>query len=90
MRVAEKAIGRVRYGPNADEQASLAFRRSLFVVADVRAGEPFTRGNLRAIRPGHGLHTRHLPEFLSRTASRDITAGTPLGWEHLGLPEGAA
>jgi sialic acid synthase SpsE len=59
------------------------FRRSLFVVADVKAGEPFTTENVRSIRPGHGLHTRHLEELLTRKAACDLPRGTPLKMEHL-------
>ncbi|MCS7071311.1 MAG: N-acetylneuraminate synthase family protein, partial [Anaerolinea sp.] len=80
VRITERALGRVEYGPVPSEQKSLIFRRSLFVVADVKAGEPFTPENVRSIRPGHGLHTRHLPEVLGRRAARDIERGTPLSW----------
>ncbi|MGQ9908289.1 MAG: pseudaminic acid synthase [Candidatus Flexifilum sp.] len=80
VRLTERALGRVEYGPVPSEQKSLIFRRSLFVVADVKAGEPFTPQNVRSIRPGHGLHTRHLPDVLGRRAARDIERGTPLSW----------
>lgn len=81
VRTVEKALGRVHYGVAPSEVASRTFRRSLFVVKDVRAGEAFTADNVRSIRPGHGLHTRHLGEVLGRTASRDIPRGTPLAWD---------
>jgi pseudaminic acid synthase len=81
VRMAEKALGRVSFGLSAKEQASRVFRRSLFVVQDVKAGETFTAENVRSIRPGHGLHTRHLGEVLGRRAMRDIARGTPLSWE---------
>lgn len=83
IRIAERALGRVNYDVGAEESRSRLFRRSLFVVKDVRAGEVFTEENVRSIRPAHGLHTRHLPEVLGRQAARDIERGTPLGWEHV-------
>jgi N-acetylneuraminate synthase len=84
VRIAERALGCVEYGLTPAEVESRAFRRSLFVVENVRAGEMFTEGNVRSIRPGHGLHTRYLKEVLGRTASRDIERGTPLAWEMIG------
>lgn len=80
VRVAEQALGSVHYGLNAGEEKSRVFRRSLFVVEDVRAGEVFTADNVRSIRPGHGLHTRFLEEVLGRHASRDVKRGSPLSW----------
>jgi N-acetylneuraminate synthase len=81
IRIAEKALGEVHFGFSAKEENSRNFRRSLFVVADVKRGEEFTAENVRSIRPGHGLHTRHLAEILGRTAVRDIERGTPFSWE---------
>jgi len=81
---AEAALGRVRYGPAERETASLAFRRSLFVVADVAAGEVLTEDNVRAIRPGDGLAPRHLDEVLGKRAARAIERGTPLAWDLVG------
>ena len=81
VRVAEKALGRVYFGLSEKESASRVFRRSLFVVEDMKAGQVFTPRNVRSIRPGHGLHTRHLPEILGNKATRDIERGSPLTWE---------
>jgi len=81
VRFAEKALGVAQFGPSAPEQASLLFRRSLFVVENVQSGEAFTTNNVRSIRPAHGLHTRHLPEILGRRAVCDIARGTPLSWD---------
>lgn len=81
VRVAEQALGSVRYESGDQESVSRVFRRSLFVTGDMRAGERFTPENLRSIRPSYGLHTRHLREVLGRTATRDILAGTPLSWD---------
>lgn len=83
VRKAEAALGEVSYGPGPEESASRVFRRSLFVVEDVSAGDLFTDRNVRAIRPGYGLHTRHLKDILDSRASRDIARGTPLSWDLL-------
>ncbi|MSS70322.1 MAG: pseudaminic acid synthase [Candidatus Latescibacteria bacterium] len=80
VRTAEKAVGKVHYGFSEKEAQSRVFRRSLFVVKDVKSREVFTEENVRSIRPGHGLHTRHLEDVLGRQASQDISAGTPLTW----------
>jgi len=84
VRSAQRSLGAVQYGPTPDEEKSLIFRRSLFVVQDVRCGEPFSSANIRSIRPGHGLHPRHLDEIIGRTAARDIERGTPLNWDLIG------
>lgn len=67
----------------AVESANRAFRRSLYAVADIARGEPVTRANVRAIRPGFGLAPRELPTVLGRTARVTIARGTPLAWELL-------
>lgn len=81
IRMTEKALGKVNYEVSPKEAKSRVFRRSLFVVEDMKVGEQFTMGNLRSIRPGAGLHTRHLTELLGRRATRDISRGTPMSWE---------
>lgn len=84
IRTTEKALGRVHFGVSPQEAKSRVFRRSLFVVQDVQAGEIFTSTNIRSIRPGYGLHTRHLEEILGCTAARNIQRGTPLAWDMVG------
>jgi pseudaminic acid synthase len=81
VRVAEKALGEIHFGLTDSERSSRVFRRSLFVVQDVRQGEAFSKENVRSIRPGHGLHTRHLAEIVGKRASCDIERGTPLHWD---------
>lgn len=83
VRTAEKALGEVRYGVGPEEEKSRVFRRSLFAVEDVKAGEVFTSENVRSIRPGHGLAPKHLPEVLGRRAAEDIGRGTPLDWRYV-------
>lgn len=86
VRTTEKALGEVYFGASAREQSTRVLRRSLFVVEAVRRGEPFSLGNVRSIRPGHGLHTRHLPQILGQRAARDIEPGTPLSWDLIVKP----
>jgi pseudaminic acid synthase len=84
IRQVELALGRVSYERAPDELKSICFRRSLFVVKDVRAGDPFTKDNVRSIRPGHGLPPRYLGTVLRKRATRDIFCGTPLSWDLVG------
>jgi N-acetylneuraminate synthase len=81
IRTAEKALGIVSYEPTEHEAASRIFRRSLFVVKDMKAGDIFTKENIRSIRPGYGLHTRYLKNILGNKTSTVISIGTPLAWD---------
>lgn len=84
IRTAEVALGHISYGVSENERRSRVFRRSLFVVRDVQAGEVFSTENVRSIRPGHGLLPRYLDEVLERRATCDIARGTPLDWSLVG------
>lgn len=81
VRTAEKALGTVSYQVTEKEAASRVFRRSLFVVKDMKSGEMFTEENVRSIRPGYGMHTRQLNDILGKCAAIDIPRGTPLTWD---------
>ena len=81
IRTVEKALGKVHYGVSEREAQSRVFRRSLFVVKDMKAGEVFTKENVRSIRPAYGLPPKYFNQILGRRASRDIPAGTPLSWQ---------
>lgn len=81
--IVSKAVGRSEYGLAPSEVENVVLRRSLYVVADIKAGEAFTQENIRSIRPGHGLPPKHLPDFLGRRAGRDLPRGTPLHWSDL-------
>ena len=83
VREAEKAVGRVSYEVTQREKDCRVFRRSLYVVKVVKAGEPFTTANVRSIRPGHGLPPKYFPEVLRRRAARDAEAGERLSWDLL-------
>ncbi len=84
-KAAWKALGRVHYDVLGSERGSLQFRRSLYLMADVRAGEPITRANVRSIRPGMGLPPGELDKVLGRVAARDLTRGEPLAWDMLAV-----
>lgn len=90
IRLAEKALGEVHYGVSEREAKSRVFRRSLFVVKDMKAGEVFTKENVRSIRPSHGLPPKFLGEVLGRHAAHDIKRGTPLEWGMIISAEGTA
>ena len=83
VRQAEKAIGVVHYGPTQSDKKNQAFRRSLFVVEDIQAGEKFTPKNVRSIRPGQGLQPVHFDKVMQSNAAQAIPRGTPLDWRHV-------
>ncbi|CAM8663993.1 SpsE Sialic acid synthase [Oxalobacteraceae bacterium] len=75
-----QALGSVSYGPTEAERKSLQYRRSLYVVADVPAGQVLTYENVRAIRPGLGLPTKYLDVVIGKRVSRNVARGTALTW----------
>jgi pseudaminic acid synthase len=86
IRMVERSLGTVHYGPTLHELKTRPFRRSLFVVCDMQKGETFTEENVRSIRPADGLHPRHFQEVLGRKAAQQISRGTPLVWELVDRP----
>lgn len=84
VRTLEKALGKVDYELTERESESLVFRRSLFVVADIKKGEQFTSANVRSIRPGIALPPKYIDDILGRKATQDISRGTPLNWSLVG------
>lgn len=78
IRDAEKALGSVSYGPTKNEESNICFRRSLFVVNDIKAGETFTEANVRSIRPGYGMPPKYYDDVIGKCANTDIKRGTPL------------
>jgi N-acetylneuraminate synthase len=78
-----QALGDVRYGPTEAEQKSLVFRRSIYASADIAAGEPFTRTNIRIVRPGLGAPPHLFEQLLGRTARQTYSCGTPLSMDQL-------
>jgi sialic acid synthase SpsE len=84
MERAWQALGKVSYGATENEKESMVFRRSLYVVKDIKAGEKLTEDNLRAIRPGYGLSPKFMSTVLGKRCNQDIAKGTPLTWDLLG------
>ncbi|GAB2629487.1 pseudaminic acid synthase [Emticicia sediminis] len=78
------AMGKVNYILSEKEQKSLQYKRSLYVVEPMKAGDVFSEKNVRSIRPSNGLHTRYYDEILGKIAMQDIEAGTALSWELVG------
>ncbi|MDI1364139.1 MAG: pseudaminic acid synthase [bacterium] len=78
------SLGAVNYDLLGSERGNLLFRRSLYVTADVKAGQPLTRANIRSVRPGNGLPPVDLEKVLSGKAARDLTRGEPLDWSMVG------
>lgn len=76
-----QALGRPMLGPSESEREGLRFRRSLYVVSDVRAGEQVTAANVRSIRPAGGLPPDTITEVVGRTFRTDVARGTPLTWD---------
>ena len=77
---AQLAMGSVSYILSPKEEKSLQFKRSLYVVRAIKAGETFTPENVRSIRPANGLHTRYYDTIIGQTANQDIDAGMALAW----------
>jgi pseudaminic acid synthase len=80
---AVEAMGGIAYGPTEAERKSLVYRRSLYIVRDLKAGDVLTAENVRAIRPGLGLPPGNLDRVLGRHISRDAPRGTPVSWDLL-------
>ncbi|MDB5984742.1 MAG: N-acetylneuraminate synthase [Pseudomonas sp.] len=76
-----QALGQVHYGPTEAERKSVVYRRSLYVVRDMAAGEAFSAENVRAIRPGLGLAPKHIDGLMGRRARTALTRGTALDWD---------
>lgn len=79
-----QALGKVSYGATEAEKKSIQFRRSLYIVKDLKAGDVLSKDNVRAIRPGLGLPTKYLEQVLGKTVKQGVNRGTALAWDLLG------
>lgn len=79
-----QAVGGVSYGPLDHERGSLVFRRSLYVVQDMKPGDVLTAENLRPIRPGFGLPPKYFEALLGKRVTRAVARGTAMSWDLIG------
>lgn len=78
IRMVEKAMGKVYYGPSEREEKSIVFRKSIFAVKDIKKGETFSEDNVRVIRPGYGMKPRYWEDIIGKTALCNLKKGTPV------------
>lgn len=83
VRATEAAMGTASYGVSGQEESNVCFRRSLFVVKDIAAGEKLTPDNIRSIRPAYGLKPKYYHDVLGKAVKHDLKRGTPLRFEDL-------
>jgi len=76
-----QALGKISYGPTEAEKKSLQYRRSLYIVKNIKKGEALTLENVRAIRPGLGLKTKYLDQVIGKPVKQDLKRGTALSWD---------
>lgn len=79
-KTAWSALGKVDYGKKSSELGNVKFRRSLYFVKDLKAGQKITEADIRSVRPGFGLPPKHFDELLGRAVRQDITRGTAVQW----------
>lgn len=83
IRITEKALGKITYELTYKQEKSREHSRSLFVIKDMKKGDVITTDNVRSIRPGFGMHTKHYEEILGKSVNRDIEKGTPMSFDLL-------
>jgi pseudaminic acid synthase len=82
-KIAWQALGKVNYERKESERDNLVFRRSLYIVKDVKAGETFTCENVRSIRPGYGIEPKYIGEVVGKKVKIDIKKGTAMSWDYI-------
>jgi len=79
-KIAWEALGKVDYGRKSSEQGNVKFRRSLYFVEDIKAGETITEKHIRSIRPGYGMPPKYLNDLPGKEMACDVKRGTPIKW----------
>ena len=83
IRIVEKALGSESYDLTPGQKKNRIFRRSLFVVEDIKKGEVFTEKNVRSIRPAHGMEPKYLNKVIGKKAAKTIKRGMPFKWDYI-------
>ena len=83
VRIAEQMMGKIDYEMTEKKKKSRQFSRSLFIVKDVKAGDKISNENIRSIRPGFGMHPRHLSSIIGKEFNQDIERGNPMSTEFI-------
>ncbi len=78
-----KAIGKIKFDLSESETKSMQFKRSIYVVKDIKKGEIFNENNIKIIRPGYGAHPKYFDKILGKKSNSDFEKGTPLKIENL-------
>lgn len=76
-----ESLGSINYELNEVEKASMKFRRSIYAIEDIKAGELITKSNIKRIRPGYGLPPKYFDQLIDKTAKVNIETGTPISWD---------
>lgn len=76
-----QALGGISYGPTEQEKKSLIFRRSLYIVENMKKGDVITEKNMRCIRPGLGLALKYYDVLIGKRIGREVARGTALSWK---------
>lgn len=86
-RTAWQAVGQVDYGRKSSEAGNVQFRRSLYFVQELRAGQVVTADAVRSVRPGYGMAPKHLEQVIGRAVTRDVARNSPVRPADVGLPD---
>lgn len=83
VRDTEKLLGKVDYSMTEKKKKSRQFSRSLYVAEDIKTGEVLTKTNIRSVRPGYGMHPKHLKDIVGKKATKELSVGTALAWKYI-------
>ena len=84
-KTAWQCLGKVDYGRKSSEEGNVKFRRSLYFIKDIKAGEVITKDHIKSIRPGYGLAPKHMESIVGKRLRQNITRGLPVSWANIGM-----